>query len=247
MANVQIFPDPQRLAQAAADLFIRTAQEAIRDRGFMVTALAGGTTPNMLYALLASESIRDQVDWQYVHIFWGDERCVPPTHPDSNYARSNTTLLSKVGLLPENIHRIPAEKKPELAAEEYEETLLQFFSSLPTEDLRNQASFDLILLGMGDDGHTASIFPGTPAVNENTRWVTALYVDKLAAWRITLTPALINRARQVLFLVSGPGKRDALQHVLYGSYLPDRYPAQIVQPRSGAALWMVDEAAAALF
>jgi 6-phosphogluconolactonase len=172
---------------------------------------------------------------------------VPPDHPESNYLKAKQTLLDQIPVPDENIHRILAERSPEQAAEDYEETLLGFFSALADEEERTQASFNLVLLGMGDDGHTASLFPGTNVVHEDTRWVRALYVDKLAAWRVTLTPALLNRAQQVIFLVSGSGKSYTLQRVIYGSYQPDRYPAQVIRPKSGQVMWMVDEAAASLF
>lgn len=247
MPNVKIYPDPSQLAQAAAEQFIRIAEQAIQARGVFSVAFSGGTTPQMLYSLLSSEPFSERIDWSRAEIFWGDERCVPPDHPDSNYLKAKTALLDLVPVSTDHVHRIMTENAPELAAEIYEETLLQFFSSLQDEEERNQAHFDLVLLGMGDDGHTASLFPGTPAVQEQTRWVAAQYIDKLAAWRVTLTPAIINRAKNILFLVSGAGKSYVLQRVLYGSYQPERYPSQIIRPRDGNLLWMVDEQAATLF
>lgn len=226
---------------------MQVANEAVNERGLFSVALSGGSTPQSLYNLLASEPFSENVDWSRTHIFWGDERCVPPDHPDSNYFKASMALLDQVPLPRENIHRIPAEQKPEQAAEEYEEVLLKFFSALPSSHERARAGFDLVLLGMGDDGHTASLFPGTAAVQEQARWVAAHYVDKLAAWRITLTPALLNRAKNILFMVSGAGKSDTLQRVIYGSYQPDRYPAQVIQPENGDLRWMVDEAAAGQF
>ena len=247
MAEIKIFPDAHFLAQAALEQFIHVVESAIQERGLASVALAGGSTPQMLYSLLATEPYSERVDWSRLHLFWGDERCVPPDHPDSNYFKARKVMLDHVPMPPENVHRIHAELKPEQAAEAYEETLLHFFTSLPTEEARSQASFDLVLLGLGEDGHTASLFPGTPAVQEMTRWVTAQYVDKLAAWRISLTPAILNRARHVIFLVSGSGKRDTLQRVVYGSYQPERYPAQVIRPDQGHLLWLVDEDAASLF
>ena len=247
MANVQIYPDAQSLAQAAAERFIRASEEAIQTRGIFTTALSGGSTPQRLYRLLASEPYSERVDWSRTQVFWGDERCVPADHPESNYLKARQTLFDHIPIPEENIHRIPAELNPEQAAAAYEETLLHFFSGLDYEEDRTHARFDLVLLGMGDDGHTASLFPGTPAVREDTRWVTAQYVDRLAAWRITLTPAILNRAKQILFLISGAGKSYTLQRVIYGSYQPDRYPAQVIRPKGGELFWLVDESAAALF
>ena len=201
----------------------------------------------MLYNLLASEPFSERVDWSLTHIFWGDERCVPPDNPESNYLKAKQTLLDNVPVPEENVHRIPAEMNPEQAAEAYEEVLLRYFSALPNQDESSQASFDLVLLGMGEDGHTASLFPGTRAIHEEQRWVAAQYIDKLAAWRITLTPPILNRAAQVIFLVSGAGKSYTLQRVIYGSFQPERYPAQIIRPSNGNLQWLVDEAAASLF
>lgn len=247
MPDVKILADAKELAKAAAELFIQIVGSTVAQKGTCRVVLAGGSTPQALYSLLASEPYSEQVAWDRLHIFFGDERCMPPDYPDSNYRKAYQSLIRNVPLLPENIHRIPAELEPERAAERYEEKLLAYFSSQidPTE--REAASFDLVLLGMGDDGHTASLFPGTPVIHEDTRWVAAQYVDKLGAWRITLTPAILNRSAHILFLVSGAGKSDTLQHVIYGSYQPERYPAQIIQPDSGSVIWLVDEAAASLF
>lgn len=247
MANVQIFPDPEHLAQAAAEQFVHIAETAIHARGVFTVALSGGTTPQMLFRLLASDPYIHKVDWSNTQIFWGDERCVPPDNEESNYFKAKETLLDHIQIPEGNIHRILAELSPEQAAEDYEENLLKFFSALQDETERTQAQFDLVLLGMGDDGHTASLFPGTPAIHEVTHWVAAQYIDKLAAWRITLTPAILNRAANIIFLVAGPAKGYALQKVLYGPYQPDRYPAQIIAPQQGSLLWMVDEPAASLF
>lgn len=247
MAQVIIFPDAAQLALAAAERFIKIAEEAIQARGVFLVTLSGGSTPQMLYQLLASEPFSERVDWSRAHLFWGDERCVPPDHPDSNYLKAKTILLDHVPVPPANIHRIPTEKRPEIAAEEYEGTLLEFFSSQASGEEKNNARFDLVLLGMGDDGHTASLFPGTPGINEQVRWVVAQYIDKLAAWRVSLTPAILNQARHVIFLVSGAGKKETLQRVVYGSYQPERYPAQVITLQGEEPLWMVDEAAASLF
>jgi 6-phosphogluconolactonase len=246
MVDVKIFPDPGFLAQAALEMFIERAGQSIADHGAFRVVLSGGSTPQALYKLLASEPFSERVDWARVHVFWGDERCVPPDHPDSNYLKASQALLEHVPVRKENIHRIPAENRPEQAAAAYEETLLAYFSSLLDEEQRSAARFDLVLLGMGEDGHTASLFPGTAAVHETVRWVVAHYVDKLAAWRVTLTPAILNRAAAIVFLVAGEGKREALEHVLYGAEQPDRYPAQVIRPISGTLTWMVDEAAASL-
>jgi 6-phosphogluconolactonase len=247
MPDVRIFSDHEALATAAADLFVETTASVVAEQGSCRVVLAGGSTPLALYNLLSSEPYSEQIAWDRLHIFFGDERSVPPDHPESNYRKAHQSLISRVPLLPENIHRIPAELSPERAADVYEEKLLAYFSSQIDTSENGSPSFDLVLLGMGDDGHTASLFPGSPAIREESRWVAAYYVDKLAAWRITLTPAILNRAGRVLFLVAGAGKRDTLQRVIYGSYQPERYPAQIIQPGDNRLTWLVDEAAASLF
>ncbi len=245
--NVIILPDSSNLALEAARRFAYLAAQAIENRGLFTVSLAGGSTPGQMYEILSSEPHIAMIDWTRAFIFWGDERCVPPDHPESNYRKAKETLLDRVPIPADHIYRIPAELPPEQASEVYEENLLRFFSSLPDEDERRQARFDLVLLGMGDDGHTASLFPGTPAIHENTRWVRAQYIDKLATWRITLTPAILNRARHIIFLVSGQAKSYTLPRVIYGTYQPDRYPAQVVIPSEGLLEWLVDEAAAAQF
>jgi 6-phosphogluconolactonase len=178
------------------------------------------------------------VDWARVHVFWGDERCVPPDHAESNYRMAREALLDQVSIIPaQNVHRMRGEIDPEEAADGYETDLRACFGvSAPPR-------FDLILLGMGDDGHTASLFPGAEAIREQARWVAAYYVEKLGAWRLTLTPVVLNAAANVIFLVVGAGKAARLREVLDGPYQPDRLPAQVVRPSDGRLLWMVDQAA----
>lgn len=247
MPDVRIFADSHSLAVAAAEHWVAAARTAVQARGLFSVALAGGSTPLMLYRLLSSPEYAQQVEWERVHFFWGDERCVPNDHDDNNAFKARQALLDHIPTPVENIHPIPTEHKPEAAAAAYEETLLAFFSTMLVRPEPEPPTFDLVLLGMGEDGHTASLFPGSQAVQETARWVAAQYIDKLAAWRITLTPAVLNRAREVLFLVSGAGKSAALQRVLYGSYQPDRYPAQVIRPTRSEPAWFVDEAAASLF
>ena len=250
LEEVEVQTDSTNLARAAAHYFVTLASEAIATQGRFTVALAGGSTPEATYKLLATDEFAERLDWSRVHIFWGDERCVPREHPDSNYRMAREAWLDLVPLPAGNVHRIRGELEPGQAASEYEEVLRVFFS-VPSGEAETKgevavACFDLVLLGMGDDGHTASLFPGTAAINEQTRWVTAHYVEKLSAWRITLTPAAINAASKVIFVVSGPDKASRLQQVLTGPYQPDSLPAQIVKPVAGRARWLVDSAAAAL-
>lgn len=230
------------LAQQTADEFVRLAQESVAARGRFTVALAGGSTPKAAYALLASAAYRDRVPWQQIDFFWGDERHVPPDHPDSNYSMAYAGMLSKVTIPAAHIHRVTAERDAQQAADEYEATLQTAFGLAPDTMPR----FDLILLGLGPDGHTASLFPGTAAVHEFKRLVVAPWVEKFHTFRITLTPAVLCNAAHVVFAAGGSDKAETLQHVLYGPYQPDLYPSQVVKPTHGMLLWLVDRAAARL-
>lgn len=240
MATLHVCRGPRELYEQAAALYARLADAAIAARGRFMVALSGGSTPKGVHAVLSGDEYRTKIPWNHVHLFWGDERCVPPTHPESNYHMAEETLLAKIAIPARHIHRVPAELPPIEAASAYEQTLREVFALsggvLPR--------FDLIFLGMGADGHTASLFPGTPGVREDRRLVVAQYVKKLQAWRITLTPAVLNSAAQVVFLVSGADKAQTLKTVLHGPFEPERFPAQLVRPTQGAVLWLVDQAAA---
>jgi 6-phosphogluconolactonase len=238
MADVRVFAGADDMAEAVAEEFVELAAMAIADRGRFAVALAGGSTPRAAYTRLASESFASRVDWSRVLFFWSDERCVPPDHPESNYRMAREALLDHVPVPGQNVFRVLGEKEPMQAADTYEDQLRTLFGgSIPR--------FDLVMLGMGADGHTASLFPGTAAVHEAVRWVVAHRVEELDAWRLTLTPVVLNAAANVLFVVSGKGKAERLQEVLEGPYQPDVLPAQIVKPSVGRLVWMVDEAAAA--
>ena len=239
--EVEILVDAPLLARRAAEYFVQWSGDAIRTGGRFTVALAGGSTPRQMYGLLAGPSFSSRVDWEHVHFFWGDERCVPPEHSDSNYRMAWEALLSGIYIPDANIHRIQAELPAEEAALAYERELRQFFGDeIPC--------FDLILLGLGPDGHTASLFPGSPALRETSRWVVpvshAAPPPPLVS-RVTLTPPVLNAAAKVVFLVSGAGKAGRLVQVLRGPLQPERLPAQTVQPVTGRLLWLVDQAAAA--
>jgi 6-phosphogluconolactonase len=197
-----------------------------------VVALSGGSTPRTTYALLASDEFAARVDWPRVRVFWGDERCVPPDHPDSNYRMAREALLDKVPIPTENVHRMRGELPPDQAATAYQAELEAVLGA--------SGRFDLILLGMGADGHTASLFPGTAALEERERTVVAVYVKRLRAWRVTLTLPVINAGRHVLFLVSGTAKAPTLARIRAGELLS----AGLVQPDQGQLTWLVDMAAA---
>ncbi|MBC6936581.1 MAG: 6-phosphogluconolactonase [Chloroflexi bacterium] len=234
---VRILPNAENLAQAGLEQVVQAAKTAVAARRHFYFALSGGSTPRLLYERLASETAFERDWWRHTHIFWGDERCLPPTHPDSNYHMARAALLDHVPIPPENIHRMAGEREPEQAAADYEVELERAFGGAPR--------FDLILLGMGRDGHTASLFPHTPALRERTRRAVAnFYAPVEPPWRITLTLPVINAAG-VIFLVSGADKAETLRQVLEGEYKPDDLPAQLVRP-AGGSLWLVDTAAARL-
>lgn len=231
-AEVIVFPAPAQLFEAAADEFFRVVYECMKRGGLCRIALSGGSTPKSLYSLIADRVDKGQapgIDWGRVHLFFGDERCVPPDHPDSNYRMVKQSLLSHG--LTVNVRRVLGELKPDEAAAQYEEQLREDFGN-------GVPKFDLIILGMGPDGHTASLFPGSAALKDRTRWVAANYVEKFKSWRITFTYQVLNAANDVVFLVTGPDKADALAQVLSGADLP----AASVKP-AGRLQWYIDTAA----
>jgi 6-phosphogluconolactonase len=240
LSEVRVFDTIPELMRAAADEVVRGAEEAVREQGFFAWALSGGSTPRDLYSLLAQPPYRDRLPWSAIHVFWGDERHVPPDHPDSNFRMAREAMLDAVPLPPRNVHRIRAEEPDaEVAAKAYETELRDFFHLSPGDWPR----FDLILLGLGKDAHTASLFPGGEAVHESERLVVAPWVAAQNTFRITLTPPVLNHARLVAFLAAGDDKAEPLRAVLEGARDPERYPAQIVE---GNRLWLVDRAAACL-
>lgn len=217
---------------------VSRARAAIEKRGRFVVALAGGGTPRPVYECLATPEFAARIDWERTHVFFGDERCVPPADEQSNFRMAREALLERVPLPEANIHRMLGEIDPAAAALACEQDLKGLFRS-------ERPSIDLVLLGIGGDGHTASLFPGTAAVREPERLVVAQYVDKLASWRVTFTPVVLDAAREVLFLAEGAGKASVIREILEGTYQPDVLPSQRVQPAAGRVHWMLDRAAAA--
>jgi len=237
--HVAVYPDLDTISQQAAQYIVRVANEAIVTRGRFTIALSGGNTPKKLYSLLGSEPYRSQIDWKLVDIFWSDERCVPPDSPDSNYRMAHEVLLSQIQIPAPQVHRMPADAPGrDAACLAYTQEMQRV---LGTNGIPN---FDLIQLGMGPEGHTASLFPHQPSLHETERLVIPVSVPKPPHDRLTFTPPILNAARNVLFLVTGADKADALHAVLEGEYNPDEYPAQIVRPPNGEVTWMVDTAAA---
>jgi 6-phosphogluconolactonase len=239
MHNLTVYPDSQSFVDGAADFIAGLAASAIAERGRFTIALSGGGTPRAIDARLATADYRDRVDWSRLQVFFSDERCVPPDDTRSNYRMAHEALLAHVPLPSDNLHRIRGEDDPAQAALSYGQELSEVFrtSSAPV--------FDLVCLGMGDNGHTASLFPGTAALREHVRWVVPQYVEVMGTWRVTFTTVLINAARHVAFLAEGAGKAEMLWRVLEGRYRPDELPSQLVQPVTGQLHWLVDAAAAA--
>jgi len=238
--QIAIYPDTDTLSQEAAQYIAHLASESIVTHGRFTLALSGGSTPKKLYGLLGSEPYRSQIDWVQVEIFWSDERCVQPDDPESNYAMAQQVLLSKIPIPPNQVHRMPADQPDrEAASEAYAKEMRRAFG---TDGVPN---FDLIQLGMGPEGHTASLFPHQPSLHEQHRLVMPVSVPKPPPDRLTFTPPLLNAARNILFLVTGSEKADAVHAVLEGEYNPDEYPAQIVRPPKGEVTWMLDAQAAA--
>ncbi len=236
--DIRVFPDAASIALAAADLFAEMAAGAVgAGRNFSV-ALSGGSTPKLLYALLAQEPYRSRIDWGRVEIYFGDERVVPPEHADSNYRMANEALLSRVPLRAENIHRMRGEIDANESAIEYGRLLKAKFG---------EGGIDFTFLGLGEDGHTASLFPYTPALEERHHRCVAQFVEKSTtgeSWRITMTAPFVNRSKVVAFLVNGAGKAVRLAEVIHGPRDPMRLPSQLIAPEAGKLIWMVDQAAA---
>ena len=240
-----VLPTAEALAEEAARRFARAASDAVHSRREFVVALSGGTTPRSLYTRLAATAYAATVPWSRLQVFWGDERCVPPDDPASNYRMAREALLDHVPIPEAHVHRIRGEDDPVAAARAYEQTLRSALRTPqgPPRDAPG-ARIDLMLLGLGDDGHTASLFPGGPASTDGDPWVAAHYVAAVSQWRVTLTPAIINAAAEVLFLVSGGSKAAIVRRVLEGPLRPDELPAQLIAPADGRVHWLLDAAAA---
>lgn len=236
--ELQVYRDSAALARALADLFVSTGRMAQAERGSFHVALSGGNTPRAAYELLAEEPLRDELSWSDVFIYFGDERCVPPDDEQSNYLMARKSFLDAVRVPPGNVHRIRGEIDPGQAANEY--------ATILRTDLGNAPKFDLVMLGLGSDGHTASLFPGTPPEIDEAALVRAVYAQSQMMWRVTVTPKVINDARSVVFAVEGADKAQILSSVCEGPLDPTKYPAQVVNPTSGRLVWLVDELAAGM-
>jgi len=241
----RVHDNPDALSRAAADHFLETAQAAVAAHGKARIAVSGGHTPKRTFELLANPAERylNTMPWGQIELYWVDERCVPPDHPDSNYRMTREAMLDKVPVRPEQVFRIEGELEPDAAAARYESTIRNEFRLEGAQMPR----FDALGLGMGDDGHTASLFPHTAALRELSRLAVANHVpQQKESWRVTLTRPVIVEASDIFFLIEGPAKADPLHRVLQGPYDPETLPSQFIQPKSGKLLFLLDKAAAAL-
>jgi 6-phosphogluconolactonase len=235
-----ITKNPTDLAKTAADFIAKRIKDVLKKQDRFTIALSGGSTPKALHELLAKSPYREQIPWAQLHVFWGDERYVPIDDEQSNAGMAYDTLLGHVYTPEDQIHVWRTELEPEAAAADYDRILHEYFGE------GSATTFDLVLLGMGDDGHTLSLFPGTEVVHEKTAWTKAYFLTQQNMYRLTLTAPIVNRAACVLFLVAGPKKAEPLKEVLEGDYNPHKYPSQEIKPAGGDLVWMVDEKAAAL-
>jgi 6-phosphogluconolactonase len=236
--ELHVYKDPDELSHAVAKWIADSIAATLKQQDRFTIALSGGSTPKALHKILAASPYKEQIDWSKLHVFWGDERDVPFQDDRNNAKMAYDTLLNFVPIPPYHIHVMRTDISPEESAAEYEKILHFYFDQTAT-------SFDLVLLGMGDDGHTLSLFPDTAAVHEEKAWAIAYYLKAQDMYRITLTKTIVNRAARVAFLTAGTGKAYALKEVLKGEYNPDLYPSQEIKPTAGELHWFVDEAAAA--
>jgi 6-phosphogluconolactonase len=234
---LHVYKDAAELSDAVAKWIADTIENTLKEKDRFTIALSGGSTPERLHRLLAASPYKEQIDWSRMHIFWGDERAVPFEDSRNNAKMAYDTLLNFVPVPAKQIHVMRTDIEPEQSAVEYEKILHEYFDG--------PMSFDLVLLGMGDDGHTLSLFPGTAVVHEEKAWATAFFLKAQDMYRITLTKTIVNLAARVAFLTTGPKKAHALKEVLKGDYNPDLYPSQEIRPVNGELHWFVDEAAAA--
>jgi 6-phosphogluconolactonase len=237
--KVQVFQTIDELSFSACKFIFELAKKAVEGRGRFIMSLSGGHTPEHLYTLLSRPEFRDKMPWEKTFVFWGDERCVSLDDKANNAHMAMSLLLDNVAIPSSNINRIPVNLSPDVAAETYEKTLKDLFRD-------GDPCFDLILLGLGENGHTASLFPGTDVLNEKSHWIRSVYVEEQKMFRITMTAPLINLSHNILFLVAGSSKASILKNVLTTTYETGKYPVQLIRPVNGNLYWFVDNKAAAL-
>jgi 6-phosphogluconolactonase len=246
MGETLIFENAQKTAAAAAERFVELAKKAIKDHGQFFVAFSGGSTPRPMYQLLGQKALQNRIEWNKVQVFWSDERCVPPDDDQSNYHMTRMSLLDHIPLPEENIHRIKGELDPDAAAAQYEKAIHEVFGMSQEEkhDLPVFPRFDLVMLGLGENGHTASLFPNTRALEEEKRWAVANFIPEMDSWRITFTYPLINHAAHIIFLVTGEKKAQIFHELLEGDNEQLEYPALGIEPLDGTLEWFLDKAAA---
>ncbi|WP_159466619.1 6-phosphogluconolactonase [Dyadobacter sp. 3J3] len=238
MGQLHIANDSVQLSTELAEWISNYINEVLTKKDRFTFVLSGGGTPKLLYTLLAAKPYNESIPWEKIHFFWGDERAVPFEDSRNNAKMAYDELLDKVGVKAENIHVMRTDIGAEESAAEYEKILKQYFEG-------EETTFDFVLLGMGDDGHTLSLFPGTSVIHEKDAWVTSFFLPAQDMYRITLTAPVVNQSAAVVFLAVGTGKAETLKHVLEGEFEPDKYPSQVIKPAKGQLLWFIDEAAAA--
>jgi 6-phosphogluconolactonase len=241
--NKEVYKDLETLSVELAEWITSLIEETLTRKSRFCIALSGGNTPKRLNELLAGSPYKDRIDWKKIHVFWGDERAVPFEDERNNARMAFDTLLNKVDVPADQIHTMQTQLLPEKAAAQYDRLLQQYFGG--DEENFPETTFDLILLGMGDDGHTLSLFPGTPVIHEEKIWVTSFFLQAQEMFRITITRNIANRADYIVFMISGSGKAHALHEVLKGQYNPDLYPSQVIEPVHGELHFFIDEAAGA--
>ncbi|MDQ6476781.1 6-phosphogluconolactonase [Dyadobacter sp. LHD-138] len=239
MGQLHIAKDAKALSLELAEWLNKYIQEVLTKKDRFTFVLSGGSTPKQLYTLLAESPYSESIPWEKLHFFWGDERAVPYEDSRNNAKMAYDELLHKIGAKAEHIHVMRTDIGPEESAAEYEKILKQYFDG-------EETTFDFVLLGMGDDGHTLSLFPGTPVVHEQKAWTTSFFLPAQDMYRITLTAPVVNHAACVAFLAVGAGKAETLKHVLEGAFEPDTYPSQVIKPAKGTLHWFIDEPAASL-
>ena len=230
------FDDKEIMSEQLASWIESLVQDTLKKQDLFTLVLSGGGTPKLLFEKLASDKYKDKIDWKRVHIFWGDERVVPFEDDRNNAKMAYDILINHINVPPEQVHIMRTDIEPKLAAEEYQKILHHYFDNTSN-------SFDLVLLGMGDDGHTLSLFPGSPIIEEHERWVNSVYNEQQKMYRITLMPAIVNKASNIAFMVEGAKKANVLQQVIEGPYIPMKLPAQIIKPVNGQLSWFLDKAA----
>jgi len=242
---LHIYKTPEELSAAVAKWIADQIRDTLKNQDRFVIVLSGGSTPKQLHKILAATPYKEQIEWSKLHIFWGDERDVPFDDERNNAKMAFDTLLNHVPVPPSQIHIMRTDIPPEQSAIEYEKILHQYFDPQQLKRLPGN-TFDLVLLGMGDDGHTLSLFPGTTLVHEEKTWVKSFFLSSQNMYRISLTKSIVNRSARIAFLTTGQSKANALKQVLQGAHNPDLYPSQVIQPANGELHWFVDEAAAGL-